>query len=175
MDVSSQTPTADVDVDELKNPKNDEGSTKPKRRRETSDIWMYFKKIKGIDGLDKAECKGCKKQYQCGTKQHGTSTLWRHQKTCSKLKFHDVGQMILDQDGKMRSKKIDQKIARELLACAIIRHDLSFSFVEYDGIRAWMKYINPDVPCISRNTLVCDIKRIYLREKKKLKHVLPTI
>ncbi|KAG6520329.1 hypothetical protein ZIOFF_017378 [Zingiber officinale] len=80
-----------------------------------------------------------------------------------------LGQMVLDQDGKMRSKKINQKLSRELLACAIIRHDLSFSFVEYDGIRTWMKYINPDVACISRNTLVCDINRICLKEKEKLK------
>ncbi|KAG6528693.1 hypothetical protein ZIOFF_010877 [Zingiber officinale] len=163
MESTSQNQTTTLEVDELKSTKQDDESIK--KSRETSDIWMYFKKMIGID---KAECNGCKKQYKCGGKHYGTSTLWRHLKICDKLKFHDVGQMILDQDGKMRSKKIDQKISRELLACAIIRHDLPFSFVEYDGIRDWMKYINSDIACISRNTLVSDINRIYLREKEKL-------
>ncbi|KAG6517745.1 hypothetical protein ZIOFF_021143 [Zingiber officinale] len=35
-----------------------------------------------------------------------------------------------------------------------------------------MKYINPDVACISRNALVSDINRIYLKEKEKLNMVL---
>ncbi|KAG6522301.1 hypothetical protein ZIOFF_019439 [Zingiber officinale] len=43
------------------------------------------------------------------------------------------------------------------------------------SIRTWMKYINPDVACISRNTLVSDINQIYLKEKEKLKYVLTTI
>ncbi|KAG6482782.1 hypothetical protein ZIOFF_059421 [Zingiber officinale] len=172
MDSTSQKQTVILD-DELESAKHDKGSIK--RSKETSDIGVYFKKIKGVDSIDKVECIGCKKQYKCGGKQYGTSTLWRHLKIYDKLKFNDVGQMILDQDGKMRSKKINQKLSRELLACAIIRHDLPFSFVEYDGIRTWIKYINPDVACISRNTLVSDINRIYLKEKEKLKYVLTTI
>lgn len=45
----------------------------------------------------------------------------------------------------------------------LIRHDLPFSFVEYAGIRAYMKYVNPDGACVPRNTLVSDIARIYSR------------
>ena len=71
-----------------------------------------------------------------------------------------------------KSQTIDQQIAHDLLAAAVIKHDLPFLFVEYDGIRAWMKYVNPDGACISRNTLIFDIIRIYMREKEKLKHVL---
>ncbi|KAG6506500.1 hypothetical protein ZIOFF_031824 [Zingiber officinale] len=40
--------------------------------------------------------------------------------------------------------------------------------------QAWMKYINLDVASISRNTLVSDINRIYLKEKEKLKCILTT-
>lgn len=75
------------------------------------------------------------------------------------VKFYDVGQMILNHDGKMRSRKINQKISRGLVASVVIKHDLPFSFVEYDGIRAWIKYLNPDVHSISRNTLVSDIEK----------------
>lgn len=109
---SFQNQGINLDVDEFESAKHNEGSSK--KSRESSNIWMYFKKNKGIDNIEKAECNGCKKQYKCGGKHYGTSTLWRHIKTCNKLKFHDVGQMILDQDGKMKSKKIDQKISREL-------------------------------------------------------------
>ncbi|KZT76286.1 hypothetical protein F511_46689 [Dorcoceras hygrometricum] len=55
------------------------------------------------------------------------------------IKFYDVGQMLVDHDGKVRSRKVDQKVVRDLLAAAIIRHDLPFSFVEYDGFRKWVK------------------------------------
>nr|GMD45674.1 DNA-directed RNA polymerases IV and V subunit 4 [Ipomoea batatas] len=48
--------------------------------------------------------------------------------------------------GKLASRKVDPNVARELLASAVIKHDLPFSFVEYDGIRKWQKYLNPDVP-----------------------------
>lgn len=91
------------------------------------------------------------------------------------LQFHDVGQMIVDHDEKIKSKKIDQKVARVLITDAVIRHDLSFSFVEYAGIRAYMKYVNPDGACISRNTLISDVSRTYSREKEKLKQVLASI
>ena len=77
--------------------------------------------------------------------------------------------MIISVDRKQRSRKIDQKISRELCASVIIQYDMPFSFVEYPRIRAWVKYINLDVVPISRNTVCIDIQKIYLREKEKLK------
>ena len=147
-----------------------------KNPKEFSDVWNYFiKKEIGKDGIQRAECKGCKAEYKCGGKQYGTSSLRRHLPKCKSLSFYDVGQMIVDHDGKVRSKKIDQKISRDLVAVAVIRHDFPYAFVEYVGIRAWLKYINPDLVCTSRNTLVSDITKIYDREKEKLKQVLGSI
>nr|GME05488.1 zinc finger BED domain-containing protein RICESLEEPER 2-like [Ipomoea batatas] len=79
------------------------------------------------------------------------------------------------QDGKIRSKTVDPMIARKLLVAAVIEHDLPFSFVEYEWFRGLSKYLNPDIPCISRNTLVSDITKLYLKEKEKLKQVLANI
>lgn len=89
---------------------------------------------------------------------------------CKHIRFEDVGQMLIDYEGKLRSRKIDQKVVRDLLASAVIKHDLPLSFVEYDGIRRWMKYLNPDVAFITRVTLISDVARMKLNEKEKLEH-----
>ncbi|XP_027768504.1 zinc finger BED domain-containing protein DAYSLEEPER-like [Solanum pennellii] len=91
------------------------------------------------------------------------------------LKFHDLGHMFINQEGKLQSRKVDQQIQREMLSEAIIKHNLSYSFVEYDGIRNWINYISPDVVMPCRNTEVADIRKMHIREKEKLKQELAKI
>ncbi|KAL3651416.1 hypothetical protein CASFOL_004418 [Castilleja foliolosa] len=94
----------------------------------------------------------------------------------SNMEADDEEQMLVHNDeGKLRSKKIDPKISRELLAGAVIKHDLPVSFVELDGIRAWLKYITPDDPYISKNILTSEIKKIHSEEKKKIRRVFAKI
>ena len=45
----------------------------------------------------------------------------------------------------MLQNKITQEEFREMLAEAIIKHNLPFSFVEYGGIRKVFSYLNSDV------------------------------
>nr|GME04251.1 zinc finger BED domain-containing protein RICESLEEPER 2-like [Ipomoea batatas] len=155
----------------------DSTTTKKGRSKElTSDVWNFFTKIGvGKDGIQRAKCNGCLKEFKSGGKEYGTSTLRRHREICRMLKYHDLRQMFVNNEGKLASRKVDLNVAGELLASAVIKHDLPFSFVEYDGIRKWQKYLNPDVPCISRNTLVSDITKLYYQEKEKLKQVLANI
>lgn len=80
--------------------------------------------------------------------------------------------MIIDQLGKIRSRQIFQSIFRDKLAMAIKRHDLPFSFVEYEGIRDVLKYLNPDVKFVTRNTIAMDVWKYYEQERLKLKEVL---
>ncbi|KAL3651406.1 hypothetical protein CASFOL_004408 [Castilleja foliolosa] len=88
----------------------------------------------------------------------------------SNMDSDDEEQMLVhDNEGKLRSKKIDPKISRELLAAVVIKHDLPVSFVEYDGIRAWMKYVNPDDPYISKNTLMSEINKTHSDERQKIR------
>nr|GMD40798.1 zinc finger BED domain-containing protein RICESLEEPER 2-like [Ipomoea batatas] len=135
--------------------------------KQTTDI-IVDDAVDGMPGLESTS-----KKYRGET--NGTSSLRRHREICRMLKSHDLRQMFVTNEGKLASRKVDPNIARELLASAVIKHDLPFSFVEYDGIRKWQKYLNPDVPSISRNTLVSDITKIYFEEKEKLKQVLANI
>ena len=57
---------------------------------------------------------------------------------------------------------------RHLLSYAIIRHDLPFQFVEYEGIRQILSYLCPEVKHITRNTAKADILKLYKRELKSL-------
>jgi hypothetical protein len=141
-----------------------------------SDCWKFFTIVEdGKDGIGRAKCNTCKKEYKCGGKLYGTSSLNRHILSCQKSKYGDVGKMIIDMDGKIRQRKIDQMISREMCAAAIIEHDLPFKFVEYRKIRNWIKYLNPDAVPITRNTAKSDVLKIYMREKSKLKSEMATV
>lgn len=67
------------------------------------------------------------------------------------------------------STKINQWTECEKLAEAIIEYNLLYSIVEYDEIRNWVNYINPNVVMHSRNIEVVDIRKMYIKEKEKLK------
>lgn len=125
----------------------------PGKVRTYSDVRNFFVK-KVVDNKSVSECKGCKRVYKGGGKMTGTSSLRRHIGVCIKLKFHDEGQMFIDHDGKLKNKKINPKIARELLAAAIIKHDLPFLLVEYEGMRSFHKYLDPMFSGVSRNAIV---------------------
>jgi len=145
-------------------------SPQKKLRQLKSSVWRYFKKIgRDKNGVEKAIYRGCKEPYRVGStrgpngKNYGTSHLKRHLIKCKKVKFYDLGQMYMDQQGNIQSRKIDQLISREKLAEAIIEHDLPYSFVEYKKIRAWADYVNPELVMPSRNTFVVDVQKVYFR------------
>jgi len=89
---------------------NDEKESK-KVKVCTSIAWKSFTKIGVVDGKEHAECNACGQQYVIGGSKVGTSHLLRHVKLLckKKAKFHDVGGMIIDHAGKLRSREIDQK------------------------------------------------------------------
>ena len=59
-----------------------------------------------------------------------------------------------------------------MLAEVIIKHNLPFSFVEYDGIRKVFSYLNLDVKHIFRNTSKADILKLYKKENDDIKNKL---
>ncbi|XP_059436041.1 zinc finger BED domain-containing protein RICESLEEPER 2-like [Corylus avellana] len=150
---------------------------KGKKRRKTSDVWQYYDIVPNTDPNDPevwAKCKTCANMYRARS-SYGTGNLIKHSKTCGGRSSRDVGQMLLA--GKAGSlgvsdSKFDPKKFRELLVAAVVKHDLPFSFVEYDGIRAVHQYLRPDVPFISRNTGKADLVKMYLREKQRVKSML---
>ncbi|XP_057451882.1 zinc finger BED domain-containing protein RICESLEEPER 2-like [Lotus japonicus] len=152
---------------------------KKRDRSLTSNVWDYFKTIgKGADGKNRAECLACGKQYVCGGHDYGTSSLRRHKNACQMIpKFHETtaGKLMLHQGAKLRTRKVDNKVVRDMLAMSIIEHDLAFNFVEYRRIRELLKYLNPEVKVPSRRASTIDIIKLYEGEKKKLKEELAKV
>ncbi|KAL2923303.1 Zinc finger BED domain-containing protein DAYSLEEPER [Bienertia sinuspersici] len=74
-----------------------------------------------------------------------------------------------------RIPAIDCDVFREMLSIAVVKHDLSFQFAEYSGIRKCFSYINPEVKLVSRNTLKADVLKMFKREKEKLRDELNAI
>ncbi|GAU30024.1 hypothetical protein TSUD_161100 [Trifolium subterraneum] len=95
-------------------------------------------------------------EYKCGR------SLNCHLLSCDKTKFANVGKMIVDMNGKFRSRKIDQMISHEMCAAAI-EHNLPFKIVEYMKIKNERNYLNPDAIPITRNIAKSDVLKIYMR------------
>lgn len=73
--------------------------------------------------------------------------------------------MIVDGQGKLKAKRINQRVYHELCANLIIRHGLPFNFVEYEVVRSWITYMNPNAILLSRNMMKSDTLRIFMKEK----------
>ncbi|XP_019430557.1 PREDICTED: uncharacterized protein LOC109337923, partial [Lupinus angustifolius] len=90
------------------------GKSNKRSKSLTSDVWKSFTKIGvGDDGIERAKCNGCKTIYRCGIsdgKDYGTSHLRRHRGRCTKIRHDDIGQIVMDKEGKLMSRKIDQMV-----------------------------------------------------------------
>jgi len=73
---------------------------------------------------------------------------------------------------KLKAKKIDHIVFRELCANLIIRHGLPLNFFEYKKLNTWISYLNPDAILVSRNTIKNEILRIFMKEKSRMKEKL---
>jgi len=178
MDEEDNTPLCKIEIDEDDMERQSEtGETvRKKSKATTSHCWRYFTKIRvGKDGKERAKCNGCNKIFVCGGRKYGTSHLNRHVMKCDKVKTEDIGQMMLDMQGKVEEKKIDQVVHRELLCELIVRHHLPYEFVEYPDLRDWISYLCPDAVMVSRNTIKADIERMYRKERRMLKDLLVSV
>ncbi|KAF7835614.1 zinc finger BED domain-containing protein RICESLEEPER 2-like [Senna tora] len=70
---------------------------------------------------------------------------------------------------------LDQDKYREMVAKLVIKHDCPFSFVEHEGFRDLVNFLNSEAHSISRNTLKADVLKLYSKEKDHLKHSLSLI
>jgi len=143
--------------------------------RRTSAVWEHFDDIRGKEGEKlKAKCKLCGTVYLAPS-TYGTENLKCHIDSCPRRNTRDVGQMLLSRSQgslSVSNSKFCPKKFRELLVALVIKHDLPFRFVEYEGMREMIKYLHHDAPLISRNTLKTDLKNLHIREKQKVKFML---
>jgi hypothetical protein len=148
-----------------------------KKRRKTSTVWTHFDELPSTDPNDKriwAKCKFCDHKYIANS-SHGTGNLQKHMKVCGGKTDQDIQQMLISGDQgtlSVSASKFCPKRYRELLVGTIIKHDLPFSYVEYDGVREVHRYLRSDVPLICRNTAKADLIKMHMLEKQKVKSLL---
>ena len=100
-------------------------------KHHTSTVWTEFVKLPiNEERLSKATCQWCGKLFLADS-HHGTSNLHRHLLKC--LKQNEVKQDG-EEEGRVLQNKITQEEFHEMLAEAIIKHNLPFSFVGYEVI-----------------------------------------
>ena len=79
-------------------------------------MWNHYEKISLVDEEKKSKCKGCGRLYTCHS-DNGTTHLRRHIQKCHLIpKYNDVGAMLVDHSGMLRSRKLDHKAYRDALS-----------------------------------------------------------
>lgn len=128
------------------------------------------------EGKEEIRCHHCEQTYFYNLHKNETTCLKCHIEDCKgKPKNRDVGSILVDYEGKLRARKIDQKAFREVIASAIIAHDLPYSFIEYKRVRMAFSMANPDIKFWSRNTAASDVYKFFGKEKERLKMKLTEI
>ncbi|CAD5313060.1 unnamed protein product [Arabidopsis thaliana] len=128
--------------------------------------WKNFDRgQKYPNGKTEVTCKYCEQTYYLNLRRNGTNTMNRHMRSCEKTPGSTP----------RISRKVDMMVFREMIAVALVQHNLPYSFVEYERIREAFTYANPYIEFWSRNTAASDVYKIYEREKIKLKEKLAII
>jgi hypothetical protein len=139
-----------VELNPSQEPSGSQGNSKKviTKRKRTSIVWNFFDPIH-MEGDDmvRAKCKSCSKTYKAPG-EYETGNMSQHMNKCARKDTPDIGQMLLSaSQGGMSvvSSKFDPKKFRELIVASIIKHDLPFRYVEYEGVRESMQYLRPGV------------------------------
>jgi hypothetical protein len=156
----------------------DEKETEKVERKEIatrSEMWQHFIKIKDEKGFVKAgKCKYCHREIKAGTREHGTSALGKHFKTCKRnphVHNKDPKQGVLQSVyGEAPAIwRFDQDALREAFAEMVIEDEQPFCFGEKPGLIKFLAKACPRFQLPSRRTCTRDIVRLYFEEKAKLK------
>ena len=118
------------------------------------------------DEICKTICQWCEKDYVADS-HNGTTSLHHHLLKCPKQND--------EKERNVSQRNISQEEFCEMLAKAIVKHNLPFTFVEYEGSRKLFTYLNPEVKHISRNTSKADVLKIYNKEKDEIRNKLKSI
>ncbi|KAL6138112.1 hypothetical protein ACLB2K_063398 [Fragaria x ananassa] len=140
--------------------KSHAGGVTINKKRKTSACWRSFEELpRGPDLVQRAKCKKWGVVLECGLSL-GTCSLLRHQSKCS-----SSDTTVVSPQSATRSDMFRHARFVELVIEAIVRHDLLFAFVEYEGIRAMFSYIccSLGLPC--RNIVKARVLDMFENEK----------
>jgi len=138
-------------------------SSNTAKRRKTYNMWQYFRVEKDENEEERVYCLKCSKSYAY-TSTSETSNLKHHNEKC--LGILEVERRVVN---------FDERVSREKYSRVIIRHNLPFISVEYEELRDYFSYLNPDYKCYSRNTAASDVMKTWEKEKQILKSELEKI
>ncbi|TXG54220.1 hypothetical protein EZV62_019476 [Acer yangbiense] len=150
-----------------------DAGTKRRPTKTPSKVWIHFTKN---EGGNMCICNYCGKDYACGSKKVGTSTLWTHLNDQCK-KYHnrlvDEKQKVLtfekkymgDGTGNLVAMRFSKDACRKALSKMIVLDELPFSFVEREGFRHFCFVACPKFDPPSQTTIARDINQFYLDEK----------
>lgn len=133
-------------------------------KRRHSIAWKNFSIVgdRLPDGTHNVKCNHCQQPYNLDLNRNGTNTMLRHSRRCSKTPGCTPGS----------NRKLDMVVFRDMMALAIVEHNLPYQFVEYRRVRDALAYANSSIVFWSRNTAVSDVLKIYEKEKANLRKVL---
>ena len=140
----------DDDIVELvESIKTEDKKTTKKRQKLTSEVWMHFEMLLvEKDGNKKCKCKHCGVVYVCNS-SYGIDNMKQHIPNCVRRDTRDVRQLLISQSSSATlvntSSKISPKKFRQLLVSCMVMHDLSFSSVEWDGLRVVFQYLRSEL------------------------------
>ncbi|KAL4351826.1 hypothetical protein GQ457_06G005140 [Hibiscus cannabinus] len=141
-----------------------------------SKVWIHFLSLNSTetkDGKERALCKYCKTSSFISNSSYGTSNMQKHLEKCKHYSAYKKSSGV---DGEeVEDNVYDQKVYRELVATAIIKHGYAFSWVEHEGNRRIHAYLNNQVRTICRNTAKADCLKLHKSLKNKLKETLHNV
>lgn len=142
-----------------------------RRRKLSSKVWNDFDK-QVIGGKTKAICNHCKTKLSA-EKNHGTSHLHDHLKSCLYKRQRKVDQAMLnptrstDGSTKIGTYSFDPDNARRELGNMIILHEYPLAMVDHVGFKRYSFELQPLFKVPTRNTIKSDIFKIFEVEKEK--------
>ncbi|XP_077251023.1 uncharacterized protein LOC143890275 [Tasmannia lanceolata] len=120
-------------------------SHKKKTMKPRSDVWDHYITFVDGEGEHKSRCRYCEKEFHSDPRRNETSALKTHISSCKKfppnintkqtqLNYQPIKGQEGDSSGTLTNWKFDQEAIRNALARMIIVDDLSFKFVENEGL-----------------------------------------
>ncbi|XP_057457297.1 zinc finger BED domain-containing protein RICESLEEPER 1-like [Lotus japonicus] len=155
-----------------------------RKRKKTSSVWEDFYEVNLVGGKMKAVCKYCKQKFATSGVGASTSHLRRHGEVCTQKslqKASEKKQSVIPfqpSNGNpfiISGARYNNEKMREIIASAIMVHEMPFNVVE-DEVWMWaFQYANSDFTKVTRKTIRKDCLALYEAEKKILKTMLNSV
>ncbi|XVE81007.1 hypothetical protein DITRI_Ditri15bG0027900 [Diplodiscus trichospermus] len=158
----------------VKTGENNLSTSRPKKRKLTSNVWKEFTKKEDGDEKIRATCVHCNKKFD-GSSKKGTTHLRNHLLRCknraAKVRDQQVIFPVIDSEKGSASEGIssfDQDRSSMDVARLIIKHQYLLNIVEDEFFNSFVKNLQPLFQLKSKASLLPYIFRVYKEEKDRL-------